>query len=125
MLAPIGEDFIDVPYNITIPATEEESNGIFMIPDTMSVIVDDDIDEIKQSFALVAQLGSDVPDSFTCFQKRSFDTECFGRCGVTVITIVDDDGKYVFPGLYIPLHLCYSCRHNHWIQSEKTDSNGE
>lgn len=112
-----------MPYNITITAIEEESNGIFMIPDTTLFIFDDNIDEIGQSFALVAQLGSDVPDSFTCFQKQIFDTECFGRCGATVITIVDNDGKYIFPGLYIPLQLYYSCRYNHWIQSEKTDSN--
>lgn len=95
MLASVGEDFDDVPYNITIPATEEDSNGIFIIPNDMLIIFDDNIDEITQSFALIAQLGSDVLNSFACFQKHIFATECFGRGGVTIIKIVDNDGMYV------------------------------
>ena len=52
------------------------------------------MNEIKQSFALVAVLGDDVPDRFACFQKQFGDTDCFGRTGATSITIVDNDGMF-------------------------------
>ena len=55
--------------------------------------IDDDINEIEQSFALVVQLGDDVPDNFTCFQRHLGDSECFGRTGVTEIRITDNDRK--------------------------------
>ena len=79
---------------ITIPATEDKFNGIFVVPDDESFTVTDDGDpsEIQESFALVTQLGSDVPDSFTCFQRVVDDTECFGRTGVTEIIIFGNDG---------------------------------
>ena len=80
---------------ITIPATEDKFNGIFTVPDDESFTVTDDGDrsEIQESFALVTQLGDDVPDSFTCFQRVVDDMECFGKAGVTEIIIVDhNDG---------------------------------
>lgn len=64
---------------------------MFVIPENYEVI-DDDIDEVEQSFALVAEIGEDVPESFTCFQRHVSDTECFGRKGATEITILDNDG---------------------------------
>ena len=90
---PIGDDFSDVNLTITIPATEDMFNGIFVVPnDETFTVTDDDLDEIQESFALVVQLGSDVPDSFTCFQRVVDDTECFGRTGVTEIIILGNDG---------------------------------
>ena len=79
---------------ITIPATEDKFNGIFTVPDdkTFTVTDDDNLNEIQKSFVLVAQLGSDVPDRFTCFQRVVDDTECFGRTGVTEIIIFGNDG---------------------------------
>ena len=50
------------------------------------------MNEIEQSFALVAVLGVDVPDSFICFQRQVDDCDCFGRIGATEIKIVDNDG---------------------------------
>ena len=91
MFIPIGDDFNNVNLTITIPATEDKSTGIFIVPE-MYTVTDDDINEIEQSFALVGQLGSDVPDTFTCFQRIFGDTECFGRTGVAEIKIVDNDG---------------------------------
>ena len=78
-------------FNVTIPTTEEESNGTFMIPEMFNV-TDDDIHESLQRFALVAQLGSDIPDRFACFQRDINDTECFGKSGATQIIIEDNDG---------------------------------
>ena len=58
-------------------------------------IVDDDIDEVEQSFALIAILGSDVPDGIACFQRQVGDSDCIndGRRGVTRIRIIDNDRK--------------------------------
>ena len=53
------------------------------------------MNEIEQSFALVAELV-DVPDNFACFQRLVGDTECFGRTGATEIKIMDDDGMYIW-----------------------------
>ena len=59
------------------------------------IVHDDDIDEVEQSFALIAILGSDVPDSFACFQVEVGDSDCIndGRRGVTRIRIRDNDRK--------------------------------
>ena len=90
MFIPIGDDFTDVNLTITIPATEDKFTGIFRVPDDkMFTVTDDYIIEFEESFALVAELGSDVPDSFTCFQRVVDDTECFGRTGVAEIIILD------------------------------------
>ena len=84
---------------ITIPATEDKFNGIFTVPDDESfTVTDGDIYETQESFALVAQLGSDVPDRFTCFQRVVDDTECFGRTGVTEIIIF---GIYASPSYMV------------------------
>ena len=89
-----GEDFTDEPYTITVPATQDNPPGSieFVIPENFEVI-DDEIDEIEQSFALVAEIGEDVPEEFTCFQRQVGDSECFGRRGATEIKIVDNDGN--------------------------------
>jgi hypothetical protein len=86
--AVAGVDFSSVAMTFTVPPNVDE----FVIPNFFTV-VDDDINEIDQSFALVAELGPDVPDDFACFQIRDGDTECFGtgRLGATEIKIIDND----------------------------------
>ena len=59
------------------------------------MVIDDDVNEIEQSFALVAEIGDDVPDRFACFQRQVGNTECFGRTGATEIKIVDNDGMSI------------------------------
>ena len=66
LLAPVGDDFTNVSFSITIPATEEETYGRFTLPEMFNAN-DDNIDESDQGFALVVQLGRDVPDRFACF----------------------------------------------------------
>ena len=66
--------------------------GVFEI-ELENITHDDDIDEIEQSFALVAEIGDDVPDSFACFQGQVGDRACLGRTGATEIRIMDNDGK--------------------------------
>ena len=61
-------------------------NGIFEIPANFTNIAD------EQCFILVAEIGSDVPDSFVCFQRLT--PGCLGRVGATEIKIMDNDGEY-------------------------------
>ena len=58
-------------------------------------VVDDNIDEDEQSFAIVTEIGPDVPDGVSCFQTGVGVTKCFGRRGATQITIIDNDRKFL------------------------------
>ena len=75
---------------ITIPANSQT----YEIPQFFT-IVDDNIDEDQQSFAIVAEIGSDVPDGVSCFQIATGDIGCRGRRGAVEIKITDNDGKFV------------------------------
>ena len=85
--ALVGADFNNASITITIPAgsTQYDIRNTFFF--------DDNINEIDQSFALVGELGYDVPDRFACFQRRTGDDLCFERTGGTTIKIEDNDGK--------------------------------
>ena len=74
--------------NITIPA----GRRTYEIP-TFFTINDDDIDEYGESFAILAEIGSDVPDGVSCFQTHVGPEYCFGRQGATEIRIWDNDRK--------------------------------
>ena len=65
----------------------------YRIPQFINVI-DDDIVEVEQFFALVAKLGEDVLDETSCFQIDYRQTECFGRYGAVELRIIDDEGKF-------------------------------
>ena len=54
-------------------------------------INDDDINEVEQRFALVAELGPQIPDDFACFHVTFGEAECRGRVGATGIRIRDND----------------------------------
>ena len=82
------DDFTGGPFNITVAANSESIN----IPAFFTVI-DDDVDEDEQSFAIVAEIGPDVPDGVSCFQTALGETDCHGRRGATEIRITDDDRK--------------------------------
>ena len=57
-------------------------------------VVDDDVDEDWESFALVAEIGHDVPNGVSCFQTVEGTPYPCGRQGATEIRIVDDDGEF-------------------------------
>ena len=67
----------------------------FHLPNSVLSINDDEVNEIEQNFVLIAEIGSDVPDSFACFQIADGDSDCVldGRKGAAWIRIVNDDGK--------------------------------
>ena len=54
-------------------------------------INNDNINEIEQHFALVGELGPEIPDEFACFRVTFGEVECRGRVGVTGIRIRDND----------------------------------
>ena len=81
------DDFTTSTVTITVP----ENRTTFRLPQFFSVL-HDDINENEQNFAIVAEIGVDVPDSFTCFQTP-VEADCFGRSGATTIRIEDNDRK--------------------------------
>ena len=55
------------------------------------LIENDNVNEIVQRFALVGELGPEIPDSFACFRVTFGEAECRGRVGATGIRITDND----------------------------------
>ena len=55
-------------------------------------MIDNDINESNESFALVARVRN-IPDDVICFKRDAYDTHCRGGVGATLITIIDDDCK--------------------------------
>ena len=87
--------------NVIVPAAVTLGSQTFELPEFFRV-VDDDINEVKQSFALVAEIGPDVTDTCyvdgiitecSCFQTEIGETECFGRSGATEIRITVNDSE--------------------------------
>ena len=87
--------------NVIVPAATSRGFQTFELPEFFRV-VDDDINEVKQSFALVAEIGPDVTDTCyvngvitecSCFQTEIGETECLGRSGATEIKITDNDSE--------------------------------
>ena len=89
-IIPVGADFSVDSTTVTVPANSTQ----FEIPQFFT-IVDDDIDEDVQSFAVIAEIGPDVPDGVSCFQPNPGAVPCFGRKGATEIRINDNDSKFV------------------------------
>ena len=100
VLLVVVTDFTNNSITVTVPAATTPGPQSYTLPKFFSVI-DDDIDEVEQSFALVAEIGSDVTNTCyfngavtecSCFQYPNSEG-CHGRRGVTEIRIIDNDGK--------------------------------
>ena len=87
---PPDTDFNDTSTEVTISADSVQFDIRSLV-----TIIDDNVDEDEQSFAVVAEI-LDVPEIISCFQKQAGMTECFGNRGATEIKIVDNDGKHLF-----------------------------
>ena len=87
---PPDTDFSDTSTEVNISADSVEFDIQSLV-----TIIDDNIDEDEQSFAVVAEI-LDVPENISCFQKQAGITECFGNRGATKIRIVDNDGKHLY-----------------------------
>ena len=112
---PSGDDFTNEPLVITVPANRRSYTieTFLTLVESKTVkgnlmgyasllmphcpirqffnIFDDNIDEDEQSFAIVAEIGPDVPENISCFQIAEGPTICHGRRGVTEIMITDND----------------------------------
>ena len=101
----IGADFSEQCTDIIVPAAETPGSQTYII-EKFFTVVDDNINEVEQRFALTAEIGDDVPfncfvtmEGFgrdcSCFQTQVGETDCFGtgRSGATEIRITDNDRK--------------------------------
>ena len=86
-----GNDFIDTVFTFEVEG-EDTERGVLLIT-LQNITIDDDVNEIEQKFALVVEIGDDVPNSFTCFQGQVSDTGCQRRTGAREIRIIDNDRK--------------------------------
>lgn len=64
--------------------------------------IDDDIHELEQNFALVAEIGEDTYKDYICFKTQT--GRCLQRKGATNIRIIDNDRKFVI--VIIPESHC-------------------
>ena len=85
-------DFSNSTITIEVPAY---ANGVYEIPSNVFSVIDDDINEIEQSFAVIAEIGANVSDGISCFQTQIEDTICYGRSGATEIRIRDNDCELI------------------------------
>ena len=85
-----GADFTSDNSTVEIPSYSE----FFDLPEFFRVL-DDNIDEMRQSFAIIVEIGPDVPDyptNFSCFRTFVHGRTCHGRRGAAQIRINDNDG---------------------------------
>ena len=112
-------DFSDSVTTITVPANSGLSYEIIQF----FTINDDNIDEDEQSFAIVGEIGPDVPENISCFQIGVGSDVCFGRRGATEIRITDNDRMFISNR-----HLsCYklvslSASYDHWVHPTHSNS---
>ena len=109
----LGKDFSDTERTILIPG----NSNMFRVPQFFT-IVDDDITEVEQSFAIVAEIGPDVPENISCFQTGIGATECHGRRGATEIRITDNDRElFTYGSLWFSSMIIVGnyCSNDHWI----------
>ena len=102
----LGADFSDQCTDITVPAADTPGSQTYII-EKFFTVVDDDLNEVEQSFALIAELGDDIPSNCfvemvglsdcRCFQTQEGELVCFGdgRSGATKIRITDNDSKNI------------------------------
>lgn len=96
LLGSAGSDFTEANFTILIPADSDHSttNPIkthqFQLPIN---VINDSVNEINESFALVAKVEDDVPEDYVCFQRPTSDAGCFGRVGAIKFEIIDNDSE--------------------------------
>ena len=108
----VGSDFSNASFVVTVPPNEDSTEpSDFTIPQGFTII-DDDIDEVVQNFVLVGEIGADVPDRFTCFQREEGETGCnsnmepIAKFGAAKIQINDNDGRCYTWFKFLLDHYC-------------------
>ena len=112
-------DFSDSATTVTIPANSSPSYRVRKF----FTINDDNIDENEESFAIVAEIGQDVPDGISCFQTEVGSDVCFGRRGATEIRIADNDRMFISNRqLSCYKLLSLSASYDHWVHPTHSNS---
>ena len=75
---------------MTIPASSSQGIQTFQLPEFFRV-VDDNVNENDQFFAVFAEIGTDVPVNTSCFKQQADETVCLSKRGATRIIIEDND----------------------------------
>ena len=88
--------------NITTTIPESNSAGSTVVEIPFISVVDDYISEAEQRFAVIAELGSDVPEGAVCFQRQGI--ECSSRRDAVEIRIIDNDRRFFF--IYATAVIC-------------------
>ena len=89
-----GSDFKEIHYKLLVPQSTNGHSTFGTLPlDFGIVIINDNINENKQSLVLVAQVTEETPEDVVCFMRHGRDSECHGNVGATLINIIDDDCK--------------------------------
>lgn len=83
-LISLGKDFLKS--TVTFPAPVMTTS--YQVS-TFFEVVDDEVNEIEQSFAVIAR----IEDTPGCFKVAVGATECFGQYGAVQVRITDNDGK--------------------------------
>jgi hypothetical protein len=65
------DDFRIEKITVEIPAANTSGVQEYVLPPIFVNVKDDDVDEDEQSFAIVAEIGADVPNGTSCFQTQS------------------------------------------------------
>ena len=99
----LDADFTTVGLSVIIPPSNSGGIQTFQLPQSFSVI-DDNINEVEQSFALVAEILNVVPTTCfdnniiltqcSCFKTELSESNCYGRTGAIEIRIRDNDCKF-------------------------------
>ena len=99
-----GSDFTDNCSTVIVPAATTPGIQTYTLPQFFTII-DDDMNEVEQSFALLAEIendncyeGEEGITQCACFQTQVSETECFGRSGATKIRIKDNNRKWYIYG---------------------------
>ena len=88
----VGADFIESNITVTVPRSEYDGLKEIHIPQFLEV-VDDDVNEAEQIFAVMVELGGDVRERAACFLSSA---DCYSRAAATEVHIIDNDSKFFF-----------------------------
>ena len=80
---------------VTVPASVGAGIQTFQLPEFFTV-VDDNINENDQIFAVIVEIGADVPEGTGCFLLQPGAIQCVGKGGATRVIIRDNDRELNF-----------------------------
>ena len=86
-------DFVNASVTVEVPPSAKVYGFETVHLPQFFTVFNDDVDEHMQTFAIVAEIGGDVPDGVGCFMINSTHPHCYGRRGAITIEIIDNNRK--------------------------------